>query len=175
VTLWDSRFSITTGVRFDHFSLTGQTIWMPRVNVALSPLRKTRVTLGYGQYSQFPEFIQMFGEFGNPRLRAERATHYVLGVEHLITEKTRVRIEGYDREDRNGIYSAANEIRLVNGVPLSPRAGVIPGAQTSFSAGFHTPTLAPERGMPPPVSIGTAISTSRTLSTCMLHIAGPAV
>src|SRR2546426_1121688 len=115
------------GLCNDRFSATGQTIWMPRVNMAVSPLRNTRVTLGYGQYSQFPDFFQLYGEFSNTALHAERATHYVLGVEQLITDKTRVRVEAYDREDRNGIYSANDEIRLVNGVAVGPRAGVSPG------------------------------------------------
>jgi len=127
LTLWDSRFAMTVGSRWDHFSVTGQTVWMPRVNFALSPVRSTRVTLGYGQYSQFPDFFQLYGEFGNPRLRAERATHYVAGVEQLINDKTRIRVEAYDREDRNGIYSVANEIRLANGIIVGPRVGVNPG------------------------------------------------
>jgi hypothetical protein len=127
VTAWGSRFSMTYGVRYDRFSATRQTILMPRVNMAVSPLRNTRVTLGYGQYSQFPEFVQLYGEFSNSSLRAERATHYVLGVEQFITDRTRIRVEAYDREDRNGIYSAADELRLVNGIPVGPRAGVSPG------------------------------------------------
>ena len=127
LTLWASRLSMTYGVRFDRFSPTGQTVWLPRVNVALSPFAHTRMTMGYKQYSQFPDFVQLYGEFRNPSLRAERATHYLLGVEQLINDKTRIRIEGYDREDRNGVYSASNEVRLVNGVPIGPRAGVIAG------------------------------------------------
>ncbi len=127
VTLWGSRVSLAYGLRYDRFSATGQTIWMPRVNMAVSPLASTRVTMGYGQYSQFPDFFQLYGEFSNTALQAERATHYVLGVEQLITDKTRVRVEAYDREDRNGIYSANDEIRLVNGVAVAPRAGVSPG------------------------------------------------
>ncbi|HYR91306.1 MAG TPA: TonB-dependent receptor [Terriglobia bacterium] len=128
VTTLGSRISLTYGLRYDRFSATGQTIWMPRVNVAVSPLRNTRVTLGYGQYSQFPDLFQLYGEFSNPALRAERATHYVLGVEQLLTDKTRIRVEAYDREDRNGIYSASDEIRLFNGVVAGPRAGVRSGS-----------------------------------------------
>jgi hypothetical protein len=129
ITTWNSRLYMTYGVRFDRFSRTGQNIWMPRINAAVSPHRNTRVTLGYGQYSQFPDFIHLSGEFGNGALRAERATHYVLGVEQLINDRTRVRVEAYDREDRSGIYSAQNEVRLVGGVPIGPRAGFIPGAR----------------------------------------------
>ena len=127
VTMFDSHLSLTYGARFDRFQATGQTVWLPRVNMAFSPIHNTRVTMGYGQYAQFPDFIELHGEFANPRLRAERATHYVLGVEQLINDKTRIRVEGYDREDRNGIYQVADEARLVNGITRAPRAGVTPG------------------------------------------------
>jgi hypothetical protein len=124
ITRADSRFAFTYGGRFDRLSVTGQSVWMPRASVASSPVRNTRVTLAFGQYAQFPAFFQMFGEFGNPSLRAERATHYTVQVEHLINDKTRFRIEAYNREDRNGVYSADTEYRLVNGQPVGPRQGV---------------------------------------------------
>src|SRR5207249_2043595 len=81
MTLWNSRMSVTAGARADHVSLTRQTVWMPRVSAAVSPLHSTRMTFAWGQYSQFPDFIQMFGEFRNPSLHAERSSHYVAGVE----------------------------------------------------------------------------------------------
>jgi outer membrane cobalamin receptor len=134
--------ALTLGSRWDHFSTTGQTVWMPRVNAALSPIRNTRVTLGYGQYSQFPDFFQLYGEYGNPHLRAERATHYVAGIEQFVNDKTRIRVEAYDREDRNGIYNIADELRRVNAVIVGPRAGVDPGKPLentlrSFSRGVE--------------------------------------
>ena len=97
---------------------------MPRAAASFSPLANTRLTLAFGQYSQFPGFFLMFGEFGNPHLKAERATHYTFQVEQLLNEKTRVRFEAYDREDRNGIYSADTEYRLLNGQPVGPRLGI---------------------------------------------------
>jgi hypothetical protein len=53
-------------------------------------------------------------------LKAERATHYTLQVERLVNDKTRFRVELYNREDRNGIFSADTEYRLVGNTAIGP-------------------------------------------------------
>jgi len=128
ITALNSRLALTYGGRFDRFGETSQDVWMPRASVAFSPLTKTKVTIAFGQYAQFPTFVQLLGEFRNPNLKAERATHYTFQVEQLLNDKTRIRIEAYDREDRNGIYSADTEYRIVNDQPVGP------GAQIPFGA-----------------------------------------
>jgi hypothetical protein len=136
ITAAQSRLAFTYGGRFDRLSVTGQDVFMPRASVAFSPQASTRLSLAFGQYAQFPGFFQMFGEFGNPRLRAERSTHYTFQFEQLINDKTRVRFEAYDREDRNFIYSADAEYRLVNGQPVGPGVGIT-GARFENSLRGH--------------------------------------
>ncbi len=120
VTAFGSRLTLTYGARFERLGLTGQNVWMPRTSAALAAGANTKVAIAFGQYSQFPAFTEMFGEFGDSRLQAERATHYTLQVEQLINDKTRLRLEGYIREDRNGIFSADAEYRLVRGIVAGP-------------------------------------------------------
>jgi outer membrane receptor protein involved in Fe transport len=120
ITAMDARLALTVGGRLDRLSVTGQNVLMPRASLAFSPLANTRLTVAFGQYAQFPTFRQLFGQFGNANLKAERATHYTIQAEQLLNDKTRVRVEAYDREDRNGIYSADSEYRLVNGVTAGP-------------------------------------------------------
>lgn len=124
ITTADSRFALTYGGRFDRLAVTGQNVWMPRASVSFAPLHNSKVTFAFGQYAQFPTFFQLFGEFANPGLRAERATHYTFQLEQLLNEKTRIRFEAYDREDRDGIYSADTEYRLVNGNGVGPGIGI---------------------------------------------------
>ena len=119
----NSRLAFTYSGRFERLSLTGQNIWMPRASAAFSILPNAKVTLAYGQYSQFPGFRQFFGESGNPSLKAERATHYTFEIEQLLNDRTRIRFEVYNREDRNGVYSSDTEYRLVNGQIVGPRPG----------------------------------------------------
>jgi hypothetical protein len=124
VTGLDSRLAFTYGARLDRLDITSQNVWMPRASLAFSPLSNTKVTVAFGQYSQFPNFFQLLGEFANPNLRAERATHYTLQVEQLLSSKMRIRVEAYGREDRDGIYSAGTEYRIADGEPVGPLVGV---------------------------------------------------
>jgi outer membrane receptor for ferrienterochelin and colicin len=120
VTGLKSRLTVTWGGRFDRLSLTGENVWMPRGSLAYSVSPKTRLTMAFGQYSEFPNFFQLAGQFANPALNAERATHYTMQMERSINDKTRVRVEVYDREDRNGIFSADTEYRLVGDHATGP-------------------------------------------------------
>jgi CarboxypepD_reg-like domain len=124
ITLPSSKLSFTYGGRMDRFTATKQNVWMPRASVAWSPVSNTRLTLAFGQYSQFPTFFQLFGELRNSNLRAARATHYTFQFEQLLNDKTRIRVEAYDREDRDGVYSADTEYRLVNGNVVGPFIGI---------------------------------------------------
>jgi len=128
ITGLNSRFAMTYGARFDRFGLTGQSVWMPRASVAFSPWSRTKVTVAYGQYSQFPTFFQLLGEFRNPDLKSERAAHYTFQLEQMINDKTRIRVEAYDREDRNGIFSADSEYRLLNGQAIGPGIRIDPSS-----------------------------------------------
>ncbi len=56
----------------------------------------------------------LYGERGNPRLRAERATHYNVAIEHLIGNNTRVLAEFYDREDKELIFGL-EDILILDG------------------------------------------------------------
>src|SRR5262249_22620371 len=122
----NSRLAFTWGGRFEHLDSSGQNVWMPRGSLAISVAPNTKVTLAYGQYSQFPNLMQFLGQFRNPNLQAERASHYTLSIERTLDERTRIRLETYDREDRDGIYSVDTEYRLVNGRTAGP-SPVVPG------------------------------------------------
>ena len=61
-----SRAALTYGLRFDRSDITGQNIWMPRAAATLGVGPGTRLSLGFGQYSQFPDFQQFFGAVSQP-------------------------------------------------------------------------------------------------------------
>jgi outer membrane receptor protein involved in Fe transport len=69
---------------------------------------------GAGRYYQFPDFEQMFGRLGNPAVKAERATHFNIGIERRFGDRMRVLAEVYDREDSNLLFSL-NEPRVSGG------------------------------------------------------------
>jgi outer membrane cobalamin receptor len=126
-TPWGERLSVTLGMRFDRLSLTRENVWMPRASLSFGVSDTTRLVFAYGQYRQFPGFEQLFGEFKNPALQPERSTQAVFGIEQLLTEKVRIRLEVYDQEESRRIFSPMTEYRLVEGRLLAPQPGNVLG------------------------------------------------
>ncbi len=125
----DKRLTMVVGGRWDHFSQNNQDTFLPRISVSASPLRSTKLTVAAGQYSRFPDLVDLYGEFGTPTLRAERSTQTSVAVEQLLTDRIRVRVEAYDRQIRDGVYSAESQFRAAfpGGPILYPQLGPVLG------------------------------------------------
>jgi outer membrane cobalamin receptor len=127
LTFWGKRATLTAGVRFDRLTATHQDIWTPHASLSLAVLPRTRLTAAYGQYSQFPSLWQLYGENGVASLNAERSVYYQAGVDRMLSSTLRVRVEAYNRQEREVIYSPLTEFRMVNGVPTAPVLGPVLG------------------------------------------------
>ena len=113
--LASDRIHLTAGVRQDEFSLGTAQATSPYASAAFTPLKGTHVQLDWGQYAQFPELNQIFSTFTHGPLLPERSTHYEAVVEQSVDERTRVRVEFYDRQDRDLLARPALDPRLVFG------------------------------------------------------------
>jgi outer membrane receptor protein involved in Fe transport len=135
---FQNRLSLVAGVRVDRFGENGENVWLPRVSLSLAVSQRLKVSAAYSQQAQFPDFAELYGEFRNPELRAERTTHWIVALEHLLSEKVRLRIEGYDVKVHGLIFSPLTEFRLVNGVIVSPLPGnVLRNAARGHSRGVE--------------------------------------
>jgi len=114
------RIMLTAGGRFDRYEFTEQNLWLPRASLSIGLTSRTKLLAGYGQYAQFPDLEQLLGNNRNPALRAQRATHYIAGLEQLISDRIRFKMELYDREEKQDPYTPEAEWRLVNGVDVEP-------------------------------------------------------
>jgi hypothetical protein len=135
-----NRVALILGGRWDHFGQNSEDTFLPRASLAVWPLRSTKLTLAAGQYARFPHFDELYGEFGTPTLRPERSTHFSLGLEQLLSERFRVRVEAYDRQIRDGVYSAESEFRAAypNGPVLYPGLGpILANSLRGYSRGFE--------------------------------------
>lgn len=132
------RIHLTAGVRQDEFSLSTVQVTSPYAGASFTPLKNTHVQLDWGQYAQFPELNQIFSIFTHAPLLPERATHYEAAVEQALDERTRVRVEFYDRQDRDLLARPA----------LDPRVVLMPGANfsTIINALPNAPWLNSQRG-----------------------------
>jgi hypothetical protein len=115
------RLTLTLGGRLDRFQETRETRVLPRASLTWAISGRTRLLAAVGEYAQFPGFEQLFGRHGNPDLRAERATHYVLGVEHSLGTSARLRLEAYDQGLTGLLFNREAEWRLEGGRILGPR------------------------------------------------------
>jgi hypothetical protein len=79
-----AALSILTGVRIDYFSNLGRLNVGPRLSARLRVSPLTWLKLGAGMNSQDPASPDYFSNFGNDRLRLERAAHFSLGVEQAV-------------------------------------------------------------------------------------------
>ena len=120
------RIHLTAGIRQDEFSESTVQVTSPYASASFAPLKKTHVQFDWGQYAQFPELDQIFSTFTHTPLLPERSTHYEAVVEQTLDERTRIRVEFYDRQDRDLLARPLLDPRLLldgsifNAVPNAP-------------------------------------------------------
>ncbi len=111
--LASDRIHLTAGVRQDEFSQSPVQVTSPYASASFAPLKRTHVQLDWGQYAQFPELNQIFSIFTHGPLLPERATHYEAVIEQSLDERTRLRMEFYDRQDRDLLARPLLDPRLL--------------------------------------------------------------
>ena len=74
-------------------------VWSPRLSFSLAMGKKSVLKGAWGYYRQFPKDpVQMDPDNGNPHLKAQHATHYILGIERQVAENILTRIELYYKD-----------------------------------------------------------------------------
>lgn len=97
----NQRFSITPGIRVDHYGITGETLVSPRFALRYSARPNLAVTFAAGIYRQPPSLYVLSLASANRGLRSQRAIHAIGGVEWLPRDDTRIRFEVYHKTYRN--------------------------------------------------------------------------
>jgi hypothetical protein len=116
-----SRLSVTPGIRVDHWSLTRSTTASPWVNGELSLSNRTRLRAGSGLYRQFPDFEEVYGiHGGGRRLQPERALHVDAGVEHMLSQQTRLLFSAYARREQNMLWTPGAEPQRASNGAIRP-------------------------------------------------------
>jgi hypothetical protein len=62
---------------------------------------QSKIEFGWGHYAQFPEIDMIELAQANAPLSPQTSTHYVAAFERRLGPQTRLRVEAYDREDRD--------------------------------------------------------------------------
>lgn len=97
------QFTIQPGVRADYFALIGKSYLAPRLSASYALSPNTTIRGAWGVYYQSPGYEKLFDaqvfldltSESVTKLRAERALHYILGFEHMITKEWQFKAEAY--------------------------------------------------------------------------------
>lgn len=95
------RFSVTPGIRLDHYGLTGETLASPRIGARLGVGSKIALTFATGIYRQPPSLFVLSLTPNNRNLKTQTATHIIGGIEWLAREDLRIRFEAYQKNYSN--------------------------------------------------------------------------
>ncbi|MCX6619555.1 MAG: TonB-dependent receptor [Acidobacteria bacterium] len=132
------RIQLSLGARFDRQSADSVSTVSPTASLSLLPAASTRIQFGWGQYVQFPDLIWLYSKFGSPRLLPERALHFTAAIEQRLYQRTRIRAEFYQRQDRDVLFRSLYEPRIIAGKIFIPPAGAPAGnALRGYSRGME--------------------------------------
>jgi len=92
------RLSLTGGLRYDYYDLTGESNSSPRLGLSLGLTDRTSLNVAYGHYYQTAAPHQVALHPSNTALKSSRSVHYIVGLEHLLSDATRMSVEAYHKE-----------------------------------------------------------------------------
>ena len=93
--------SVTLGLRLDYFNLTDRVSVGPRGSLQFNMPGGSELRFAYGRYEISPYPWQIIPGYGNPEVKENTATHYILEVEREISSQTRLKVAGYQKDFRD--------------------------------------------------------------------------
>ena len=96
-----TRLTLSPGLRYDYFAYSESGNISPRFSFSYEIDDKTSLNGATGIYYQNLPFVLLAQQPENKDLDDPRAVHYVLGINRLLTENTRLSLEVYDKEYSN--------------------------------------------------------------------------
>jgi hypothetical protein len=134
------KFTFQPSLRFDYYNILDKAYLAPRISLSYAIDQLTTLRAVWGLYYQSPGYEKLrdqgvlydFSDKYTTTLVAEKATHYVLGVERWLSAEWNARIEGYYK-DFNNLYLPQ---RLLGDRFYTEQ---IPGKDPRFSSGWTLP------------------------------------
>jgi outer membrane receptor for ferrienterochelin and colicin len=95
------KFSTTLGLRADYFSLNENMTVSPRFACKYKLNEKTSLNGSVGIFHQNLPLLLLSQNEDNKDLKDPFATHYIIGIEHLLSKNTRLVVEAYQKDYSN--------------------------------------------------------------------------
>ncbi len=96
-----TRLTLSPGARYDYFAYNKSGNISPRFSFSFDIDDLTSFNGAGGIYYQNLPLVLLTQQVENKDLKDPVATHYVLGINRLLTENTRLTLEVYDKEYKN--------------------------------------------------------------------------
>ncbi len=134
------RFYFQPSLRFDYYELLKKEYLAPRISLSYALDDLTTIRAVWGIYYQSPGYekqrdqnrlYNLTDEY-TKTLEAEKATHYVFGIERWITNEWRIRAEGYYKDFSDLIVQD-----IVDGSQF--KTAQVPGRDPRFRYGWTNP------------------------------------
>lgn len=93
-----SRVFTTIGWRADYFSLNGNITLSPRLSCQYDLTEKTTINSSVGVFYQNLPLLLLSQTEQNKDLKNPVALHYIIGIEHLLADDTRLVVEAYQKD-----------------------------------------------------------------------------
>ena len=113
--LLDGRVTLHAGARWDYHDISGRTVTSPSASAAFSPVKRVRISAGWGMAAQYADLVQFLGLGGSRDLLAERSQHAQLQGEISIHRMTGLRVSYWRRWDRDLLWPEGNQAYLLDG------------------------------------------------------------
>ncbi len=92
------KLTLTPGARFDYFSFNENKHFSPRFSVSYQLTDNTSINGATGVFRQNLPLFLLSQNPESKNLKDLEATHFIVGVDHLLAENTRLTLEVYDKE-----------------------------------------------------------------------------
>lgn len=97
-----NRIILNTGVRMDYFdAIREKYSFSPRASVSFMFNELTSLNLSSGIYYQSPSYIWLAAGDFNRNLTKIRVDQYIAGIDHILREDTRVKLEAFYKDYRD--------------------------------------------------------------------------
>ncbi len=93
--------TLKPGIRINHFTYNKNTTFSPQMTVSYSLTDRTSLSGTAGIYHQNLPLVLLSQQATNNNLHDPLAYHFIAGIQHSLTENTRLSVELYHKEYRN--------------------------------------------------------------------------
>jgi hypothetical protein len=92
------RLTVTLGSRMDYFQYNNSEEISPRLSASYNLNDLTTLEVSTGIYYQDLPLLLLSQNPANKNLKTPRAIHYIVGVEQMLTESTKLTVEAYQKD-----------------------------------------------------------------------------